>query len=190
MKRRIVAFATLLMLVTSVLGAGSASALSAKLDFHVADAVIGAGTGLPQLGARAVADNGDIVSVVGTGTFNLGSAKTTGGGTFVHTTGGGVLVGSGTWTATGVEDFTFYGCGGDLPSNLCGGLLTLDVHLVAGGGAAAFDGVLVIDCLIGDAIPPGAIEGIKLNVSGGPNFDETMFEESGLTLYVSRSKNG
>ena len=88
MKRRLVAFATLLLLVTSVLGAGSASALSAKLDFHVADSVIGAGIGIPQLGARAVADNGDIVSVVGAGTFNLGSGKTTGGGTFVHTTSG------------------------------------------------------------------------------------------------------
>jgi len=189
MKRRLVAFATLLVLVTSVLGTGSASALSAKLDFHVADALIGGGTGIPQLGARAVADNGDIVSVVGAGTFNLGSGKTTGGGTFVHTTSGGVLVGSGTWTATGVEDFTFYGCGGDLPSDFCGGVLSLDVHLVAGGGAAEFNGALTIDCLIGD-FPATAIEGIKLNVSGGPNFDETMFEPSGLTLYLSRSKNG
>jgi len=189
MKRRIVAFAAVLMLVTSVLGAASASALSAKLDFHVADAVIGAGTGIPQLGARAVADNGDIVSVVGGGTFNLGSGKTTGGGTFVHTTSGGVLVGSGTWTATGVDDFTFYGCGGDLPPNFCGGALALNVHLVAGGGAAEFDGLLTIDCLIGD-FPATAVEGITLNIPGAINFDETMFEFSGLTLYVSRSKNG
>ena len=188
MKRRIVAFATMLLLVSSVLAAGSASALSAKLDFHVADAVIGAGIGIAQLGARAVADNGDIVSVVGAGTFNLGSGKTTGGGTFVHTTSGGGLVGSGTWTATGVEDFTFYGCGGDLPSNFCGGVLSLDVHLVAGGGAAEFDGVLRIDCLIGD-FPASAVEGITLNIPGAINFDETMFELSGLTLYLSRSKN-
>ena len=189
MKRRFVAFVTLLMLLTSLLGAGNASALSSKLDYHVADATIGAGIGIPQLGARAVAGNGDIVSVVGAGTFNLGSSKTTGGGTFVHTTSGGALVGSGTWTATGVEDFAFYGCGGDLPSNLCGGALTLNIHLVAGGGAAEFDGILTIDCAIGDAIPAGTIEGIKLDIPGAINFDETMFEFSGLTLYVSRSRN-
>ncbi len=188
MKRRLAAFITLLLLVTSVLTAGSASALSMKSDFHVADAFIGAGTGLPQVGARAEADNGDIVSIVGTGSFNLASGKTTGGGTFVHTTSAGVLVGSGTWTATGVEDFTFYGCGGGLPPNFCGGLLTLNVHVVGGGGAVEFDGVLAIDCLIGD-VPPGAIEGITLDIPGAIDFDETIFEPSGLTLYVSRSKN-
>ena len=68
-------------------------------------------------------------------------------------------------------------------------MLSLDVHLVAGGGAAEFDGLLRIDCLIGD-FPASAVEGITLNIPGAINFDETMFELSGLTLYLSRSRNG
>lgn len=100
-------------------------------------------------------------------------------------------MGSGTWTATGVSGFTFYGCGtGGLPSNFCGGLLVLDVHLVGAGGSVAFDKVLSIDCLVGTAVPGGAIEGIKLEIPGAIDFDETTFEPSGLTLFVSRNMNG
>lgn len=190
MKRRVVAFATLLLLASSVLWAGSATALSAKNDFHVADAFLATATGLTQTGARARADNGDVVSVSGAGTFNLGSGKATGGGTFVHTTSTGVLVGSGTWTATGVEDLTFYGCGeAELPPNFCGGVFTLTVQLVPPGGAAVLDGRLRVDCLIGD-FPPTAVEGIMLDIPGLINFDETIFDPGGLTVYVSRSRNG
>jgi hypothetical protein len=191
MRRRIVVLLALGTLLVFALAPASASALSAKLDYHIADAYIGAGTGISQAGARAEADNGDIVSVSGAGTFNLGSGKTTGGGTFLHTDSDGVVQGSGTWAATGVDDFDFYGCGtGGLPVNFCGGALTLDVHLVAAGGAVEFDGVLRVDCLIGTAVPGGAVEGIMLDIPGAINFDETIFEPSGLTLYVSHNKNG
>ncbi len=191
MRRHIIVLLTLGMLLASAFAPTSASALSAKLDFHVADGFIGAGTGIPQSGAVAEADNGDLVSVTGTGTFNLGSNKATGGGTFAHTTSAGVLVGSGTWTAVSVADFDFYGCGtGGLPVNFCGGALTLNVDLVAAGGAAEFAGVLRIDCLVGTAVPGGAIEGITLDIPGAINFDETIFEPSGLTLFVSHNKNG
>lgn len=191
MRRRPAVLIALLLLVVWALAPTSASGLSAKLDYHVSDAFIAAGIEIPQTGARARADNGDIISVVGAGTFNLGSEKADGGGTFVHTNSAGVLQGSGTWTATGVDDFTFYGCGGDLPSNFCGGALTLNVHLVGAGGAPELDGLLRIDCLIGD-FPPDAVEGITLDLPGVINFDETIFDEEtfdGLTLYVSRSKN-
>jgi len=187
MRRRIVVLLALAMLLVSALAPAAVGALSAKLDYHIADAFIGAGTGIQQAGARAEADNGDIVSVSGSGTFNLGSGKATGGGTFVHTDGDGVVQGSGAWTAVSVADFDFYGCGGAFPPNFCGGLLTLDVHLVAAGGATEFDGVLTIDCLIGGG---GSLEGIRLNIPDVINFDETIPEESGLTLYVSRSRNG
>lgn len=179
------------MLLAFVLAPASASALSAKLDYHIADAFIGASVGIPQTGARAEADNGDIVSVSGEGTFNLGSRKATGGGTFLHTDGDGDVLGFGTWTATNVVDFDFYGCATEFfPANFCGGVLTLGVRLVAAGGATELDGILRIDCLLGTDVPPGAVEGIMLFIPGVISFDETLAELSGLTLFVSRSKNG
>lgn len=162
---------------------------SAKFDYHIADAFIAAGTGIPQTGARAEADNKDTVSVTGSGTFNLGSGNTTGGGTFEHRNKKGNLVGSGTWTATRVQSFTLWGCDAGFPPNFCGGLLVLSVHLVAAGGAPAFDGVLTVSCLIGANVPAGAQEGITLDIPGVINFDKLLQESSGLTLYVSRSKS-
>lgn len=101
----------------------------------------------------------------------------------------GDLVGSGTWSASAVLGFTNWGCGGVFPPNFCGGRLVLSVHLVAAGGAPAFDGVLAVQCLIGANVPAGAEEGITLEIPGAINFDKLLEEASGLTLYVSRSKN-
>ncbi len=184
----------LLLLVLSASGMGGASATSAKLDFHVADAFIANATGTAQSGARAQAANGDIVSVTATGTFNVASEKTTGGGTFVHTTSAGVLKGSGTWTATGVQSFTPFGCGiagtTPLPPNFCGGVLVLSVHLVGAGGSPQFDATLNVSCAIGAGAPPGSPDSITLNVpDAGINFNSPILASSGLTLYVSRSKN-
>ena len=181
-----------LLLLLAAVGTGGAQAAetSAKLDYHIADAFIETGTGIDQTGARARADNRDTISVVGSGTFNTASLNATGGGTFVHRDRRGSLVGEGTWTATGVNSFDFWGCGGEgFPPNFCGGLLVLSVHLVAEGGAPQADGVLTVSCLIGANVPAGAEEGITLNVPGLIDFDELIAEESGLTLYVSRSKS-
>ena len=57
------------------------------------------------------------------------------------------------------------------------------------GGAPEFDGVLTVSCLIGANVPAGAEEGITLDVPGLINFDQLIEEESGLTLYLSRSKS-
>lgn len=190
MKKRLPMLIAFLMLSLAAFGTGGAQAAesSAKFDYHIADAFIEAGTGIVQTGARARAVNGDTVSVTGSGTFNTASMKATGGGTFVHRTAGGGPVGDGTWTATGVESFTPWGCGGEaFPPNFCGGLLVLDVHLVATAGGPEADGVLTVSCLIGARVPPGAEEGITLDVPGLINFDELIAEASGLTLYVSRS---
>lgn len=192
MKKRLPMLIAFLMLSLAAFGTGGAQAAesSAKFDYHIADAFIAAATEIPQTGARARADNGDTVSVTGSGTFNTASMKATGGGTFEHRDSEGALVGGGTWTATGVESFAPWGCGGGFPPNFCGGLLVLDVHLVATGGAPEADGVLTVSCLIGARVPAGAEEGITLEVPElGINFDELIAEASGLTLYRSRSKS-
>ncbi len=191
MKKRIVAFMAVSLLVVSVLAVSSATAgTPERFRFHVSNAFIQSGTAITQTGARAQADNLDFVRITGRGKFNPSEGTASGGGAFAHTDENGALVGFGTWTATGVRDFEFYGCGGEgLPSNFCGGLLTLDVHLKGINvtlGAAAFDGVLVISCLVGPGVPVGAEEGITLDIPGAINFDDLVPEDGGLTLFVSR----
>lgn len=191
MKKRIVAFVTVPLLVVSLLAASNATAgTPERFRWHVSNAFIQTATEITQTGARAQADNLDFARVSGRGKFDPSEGTATGGGVFAHTDQNGVLVGFGSWTATGVEDFEFYGCGGEgLPDNFCGGLLTLNVHLTGINltlGAGAFDGVLVISCLIGSGVPEGGEEGITLNIPNVINFDDLVPAESGLTLYVSR----
>lgn len=174
----------LLLLLFSALGTGAAQADHLEWEYHVADAFIEAGTGIDQTGARA-ADGGDVVSVVGDGTFDPETGEADGGGTFEHRKGKGKLVGFGTWEANGVQDFVLWGCGEEgLPPNFCGGILALDVTLFGPDGTPAFDGVLVITCLIG-TVPPGAKEGITLELVGSLDFDRLIEESSGLTVYVA-----
>lgn len=193
LNKRLGVSVTLVLVLTIFAMIGPVAATSAKLDYHIATSFIADGTGIPQTGARAEADNRDKVSVTGLGTFNTASGTATGGGSFVHTDKHGRLVGFGTWTSSEVVSFTFYGCGiaggTPLPASFCGGLLVLKVHLVAAGGAPAFDGVLTVDCAIGANAPLGAGDSITLDVPGVINFDEPILEPSGLTLYLSRSQN-
>lgn len=191
MKKRIVAFVAVPLLVVSLLAASNATAgAPERFRYHVSNAFIQAGTGMTQTGARAQADNLDFARVSGRGKFNPSEGTASGGGVFAHTDANGALVGFGSWTATGVRDFEFFGCGGEgLPPNFCGGLLTLDVRLKGINvtlGAGAFDGVLVISCLVGPDVPPGAEEGITLDIPGVINFDDLVPEGSGLTLFVDR----
>lgn len=181
-----------LLLALSLLGGSSVSAadnVSAKLDYHIADAFVQDGTGLAQTGAVAQASNGHQVRVTGRGTLNTASKKATGGGAFVHTSSSGAVLAFGTWTATGVQSITVYPCGGDgLPANFCGGVAVLEVHITAtstSAGAAEFDALLLIDCEINP--PVAGVEGIKLNIPGVINLNTTLFSPGGLTVFASRS---
>src|SRR5712691_9395753 len=78
MKKRFVAFLLLFLLAVATGFVPSASAVSAKLDWHVSDSFIQAGTGVTQTGALAQASNGDIARLSGSGTFNMASDKATG----------------------------------------------------------------------------------------------------------------
>lgn len=199
MKKRIVAFVTVpLLLVASLLVASNAAAgAPERFRWHVSNGFIQTGTEIPQTGAVAQADNGDFVRVTGRGKFDSSTGTASGGGAFAHTDSDGDLVGFGTWKATGDSDFVFFGCGTaadgtEVPPNFCGGDLTLDVRLKGTSvteGTATFDGVLVVTCLIGDTaedIPADAEEGITLDIPGLINFDDLVPGEGGLTLFLSR----
>lgn len=191
MRKRMLAFVAVSLLLVSFLAVSSATAgTPERFRFHISNAFIQTGTGMTQTGARAQADNLDFARVSGKGKFNVSTGTASGGGAFAHTDEDGVLVGFGTWTAVGVSDFEFFGCGGKgLPDNFCGGVLTLDVRLRGTNvtlGAGSFDGVLVVTCLIGPDVPKGAEEGITLDIPSVINFHDLVPEEGGLTLFVSR----
>ncbi len=198
--KRFAAILAVLALVPAIGGGAQASSdnTSAMFDYHISDAFIQSLGEPTQTGAKATATvGGDHVRVVGSGTFNTAAGMATGGGTFVHTNAGDVIVGFGTWTATSLVSFTSYGCGvrgGEpVPANFCGGLATMTVHVSATlvnppSGHVEVDAILVVDCKLGTP-PATAHEGIKLSHQGA-NFDMTNDSGHGETLFVSRSHSG
>lgn len=132
--------------------------------------------------AIAMADNGDTVEVMGGGTLSIHPKSVSGGGTFVHKDPSGTVLGSGTWTAMELLSFHSYGSGAaqGLPDEFFGGKASIRVHLMADSGLEA-DGILQVDCVLGDQIPAAATEGIRLNVQDLINFNH---EVSGFTVYI------
>jgi hypothetical protein len=197
MKKRVLVTFVVFALAVPVLVSEAGAGAPVKFRWHIANAFLQTATEIPQTGARARADDGDLVTVTGRGRFNSSTGGAAGGGAFLHTTAAGAVVGFGTWTATGVRDFELFGCGvsadgAELPPDFCGGVLTLDVRLRGinlAAGAATLDGVLVVTCLVGDSpedIPAGAEEGITLDVPGAITFGDLVSEDGGLTVFVSR----
>jgi hypothetical protein len=160
-----------------------ASHETGTFDYHVGDAFIQS-LGFPA-GNKATAENGDVVTVIGTGTFDVAAKSATGGGTFVHKTAGGTVVGSGTWAATGLLDYQSYGNAvpQGLPANFFGGRLMLTVLLTPSAAPSVHrPAILQIECALGN-FPPSAVEGVRLNVKDHINFNTTV-PESGANLYI------
>jgi hypothetical protein len=152
--------------------------------YHVGDAFIQS-LGFPA-GNKAMAENGDVVTVIGTGTFDVAAKSATGGGTFVHKTSGGTTVGSGTWAVTELLTFQSYGNAvpQGLPPTFFGGRVALKVLLTpAANPSVHLPAILEIECALGSKIPGGAVEGVRLNVLDVINFNKTVLE-SGANLYI------
>ena len=151
--------------------------------YHVGDALIQS-LGFPP-GNQARAENGDVVTVIGTGTFDAGAKSATGGGTFVHKTSGGTVVGSGTWAATGLLTFQSYGNAvpQGLPPTFFGGRVALKVLLTpAANPSVHLPAILQIECALGKPLP-STVEGVRLNVQDLINFNKTV-PESGANVYI------
>ena len=111
-------------------------------------------------------------------------------GEFVHRSADGTVLASGTWTATELISFHFYGCrfipalGVDLGSDdLCGGAVRMRVELTTPAGT--LPGTLTVFCIVGPRAPashntpPG--EGVTLVVPGVVNFNHTG---GGENIYI------
>jgi hypothetical protein len=138
-----------------------------------------------------VAPNGDHVEVTGGGEFTVSPKSVTASGAFTHTSDDGDV--SGTWTATGLISFDFYGCrfipalGVDLgDDNLCGGALKMSVMLDTPLGQVP--GIMTVFCIIGTQAPSSHNEpegeGVTLDVPGIINFNHTAH---GMNVFVRTS---
>ena len=168
--------------VTPTVALGHTS--TATYDWHVGDAFLQL-IGFP-IGDKAIAPNGDVVTIVGTGTFNAGTRSATGGGTFSHHVAASNATITGTFTADRVISFQFYGCGTEgLPDNFCGGLLDLAITATPNAAPGVhLAGSLRINCEIGPNVPASVVEGIRLNVYNVINFNKPV-AESGANIYVA-----
>jgi hypothetical protein len=153
-----------------------------KWTFHAGDAFLASldPSFSPDV---ARADNGDTLTITGTGRYNPGGAVA-GSGTFVHADSNGNVIHSGTWTANVVVSYEDFGNAvvNKLPRTFHGGQLILSVTITATDGSGiVLSATLIVTCVLGDSVPPGAMEGITADVPGVITFGESV---SGNTLFV------
>jgi hypothetical protein len=114
-------------------------------------------------------------------------------GEFVHKDENGVVLGSGTWTATKLISFHAYGCQfipaldvdlGD--PNLCGGAVKMRVRLNTSAGT--HKAVLTVFCIVGPRAPASHNtpdgEGVTFVIPGVINFNHTG---GGENIYVRQA---
>ena len=108
-------------------------------------------------------------------------------GTFTHRAANGDEIATGAWEATQLLSFKSYGSSpSDVPAVWTAGSANIRVHLeIESGGGAEFDAILMIRCNLPEVqTPPSWVEGIRINVQGGPNFNKTV-EDPFTTLFIA-----
>ena len=142
----------------------------------------------------AMASNGDTLAITGMGTFSIHPKSVTASGAFTHELAAGGSF-TGTWTATRLLSFEFYGCGVvpalglTLPSpDLCGGALKMRVVFTPAGTSVTVPGIITVFCVIGPQAPPPhnnptepGEEGMRAVVPGIANFNKIV---SGMNVYI------
>jgi hypothetical protein len=166
----------------------SAHTSKAAYDYHVGDALIGS-IGFPT-NSQAMASNGDVVTIVGTGSFSAAGKWADGGGTFTHHIAATDATITGTWFATSLISFQSYGCGelegSPVPPNFCGGVVKLAITATPDANPSVhLSGALTITCVVGTDVTPSAIEGVRVNVYNVINFNKTV-PESGANIFIQQ----
>lgn len=156
----------------------------AAYDWHVGDAYLQL-FGFP-VGDQAIAPNGDVVTIVGTGSFSADGKWATGGGTFSHHVAATDATITGTFTADGVISFQSYGCDTEgFPADFCGGQLMLAITATPDAAPNVhLSAALTINCEIGPDVPASVVEGVRVNVYNVINFNKPV-QESGANLYIA-----
>jgi hypothetical protein len=153
-----------------------------KWTFHAGDAFLASldPSFSPDV---ARADNGDTLTLTGTGSYNPGGAVA-GGGLFWHNDSSGNPIHNGFWTAVAVVSYEDFGNGvvNGAPRTFHGGVLVLSVSITPTDiSGVVLSGTLTVTCVLGDSVPPGAMEGFTADVPGVITFGEPV---SGNTLFV------
>jgi hypothetical protein len=144
----------------------------------------------------AMASSGDTLAITGMGVFSTHPKTVTASGAFTHNVAGGGAL-TGTWTASDLLSFEFYGCGVvpsigvTLPPNLCGGALKMRVVLAPAETGLTIPGIITVFCVIGPQAPPPhdnptqpGEEGMTAVVPGIANFNKIV---AGMNVYIQTS---
>ncbi|TMD26346.1 MAG: hypothetical protein E6I94_10735 [Chloroflexi bacterium] len=167
-----------LLLISAMAPAVAAGHTSkAVYDWHVGDALIGS-IGFPT-NSQATASNGDVVTIVGTGSFSADGKWADGGGTFTHHVAATDATITGTWVATSLISFQSYGCG-ELEGSPVPPTATPDAN-----PSVHLSGALTITCVVGTNVTPRAVEGVRVNVYDVINFNKTV-PESGANIFIQQ----
>ena len=122
----------------------------------------------------------------GTGTFSLHPKSITGDGSFTIFDAAGAVEYSGTWSATRLRSFVSYGSTEVEPGFFLGaGKLLLHVELTGATGEV-HKGILTLACTDFGTPPPGAFQGITLNITGVGRFSSPWPDfptASGFTFF-------
>jgi hypothetical protein len=181
--RRLVALALPLLMLSLLTGTASAHTVKGSFEYHVGDALIQS-LGFP-VGNQAVAQNGDVVTIVATGTFDTVARTAAGGGTFAHHVDATGQTITGTFVTTGLISFQSYGDATPqgLPASFYGGKLMLSILATPDAYPSVhLPATLIIECELGTP-PSSVVEGIRVNVKDVINFNKSVFE-SGANIYI------
>ncbi len=182
--------------LTVILGltAASADSESGKFRWIAASGMTVFGfscLGPPPCPDAAVAENGHMIEITGEGTLRIHEGKperVRGTGSYRHTDSLGDLVDVGTWTARKLLSFEDFGPSTSLPANWRQGRALIRIHMVSQSGDMEAIATLELGCRLPNPVtpaPPDAIEGIRLNVKGGPNFVIAIDPRSTLFIQIS-----
>jgi len=170
--------------------------------------------------AVAKADNGETIEITGAGTLGLANKSVTAAGAFTEKAANGGIVTTGVWTATQLVSFDSYGLdpgallrdypqfrrpgpfpmgrammpGGPMAGLMAGpiaagGVAVIRIRLLADAGSSG-DGLLRVNCAKGKVPEDEQSDGVRLDITGGPAFDEQVSGRSVFLLQRSGPNYG